>query len=840
MLRILGRRRSASRKIRSRAVASGRRLAVEFLEDRRLLAGWGFGIGGDGDDRGHDLAVDAAGNVHVCGVFQETVDFDPGQDAVRLTSRADSDGYVAKYDQDGQFVYVAQIEGTGNVRPQGIATDAAGGAYVAGWFKESATFGSTVLESRSSSLDIFVAKLDDAGNYLWAVGFGGPADDMAAEIAVDAVGGVYVTGYFKETVPFGDTELVTSGSGDKDVFAVKLDAADGTVRWARQMGSAAGQSDYGLAIAAGDGHLYLAGTFDDPDGNGVHFGDTRLIGAGMLDGFVAKLDASDGTFLWAERIGGEDRDQVSDIALGTDGSLTLTGEFRAAADFGPHVLEVAEADGSDADGFVTRIDADGNFVWAKQFGGLGADAGSEVSTDADGNAYTIGYFHQTCDVDPGPVTVQLAATYSADALILKLDAAGNYVSVWHLPIPDGMAESLLTGIDVDGAGNVYAAGRFAGTAPLPNGPLTAEGLFDAYVLKLVDDNGRPSAVDDAFTVAGGATLEIPAPGVLDNDEDPESAPLMAVLVSNSLLARSFQFGFDGSFVYAAPYASGIDTFTYKVSDGQAHSTTATVTITVTPGATIAGRHVFYNNSAFDGSSAMGDPLDDAAVADKEALAPGSVATFANYTNYSRGINGLMVDVEGLSPEITPGAADFEFRVGNDDDPAGWAPVTAEPTVTLRRGAGTGGSDRVTVIWNDGAIRNTWLQVTVKAAGLEMADDDVFYFGNAVAEAGDSEIDAKVTAADLLLARNNPRDFQAETLVDFPFDYDRDGQVDATDVLLARNNRTSFLDALQLIDLSAAGAISAAELAWLAEFEATDRDRESGADAVDALFATFVE
>ena len=94
--------------------------------------------------------------------------------------------------------------------------------------------------------------------------------------------------------------------------------------------------------------------------------------------------------------------------------------------------------------------------------------------------------------------------------------------------------------------------------------------------------------------------------------------------------------------------------------------------------TVVGRLVFYNNSAFDVAS------DDGAIAvDKQALLPGQSASFANYTSYSRGINGLMIDIADL-PVSTLTADDFQFRVGNNDDPSAWPAAPAPATISVRR------------------------------------------------------------------------------------------------------------------------------------------------------------
>ncbi|NQU26506.1 MAG: hypothetical protein HQ567_34905 [Candidatus Nealsonbacteria bacterium] len=266
-----------------------------------------------------------------------------------------------------------------------------------------------------------------------------------------------------------------------------------------------------------------------------------------------------------------------------------------------------------------------------------------------------------------------------------------------------------------------------------------------------------------------------------------------------------------------------------------------------------GGQLLYEGSAFDSGELEDKELadDDAVATDKIALLPGETASFANYTSYHRGINGLMVDVPGGGE--TPAAKDFVFKVGNDNNPDDWDEAPVPTSVTVRPNEGIGGFDRVTILWPDHAIQNQWLQVTVLVTdntGLE--EQDVFYFGNAVAEAGDSTTDARVTIADLLLARNNPRDFLTPAAMTFPYDFDRDGHVNASDVLLARNNQTSFLNALRLIDLGEVAEIGGerlgargegeeallGQLAWLAE-QGLDRagtsDRNSTAqEAVDLL------
>jgi len=237
-----------------------------------------------------------------------------------------------------------------------------------------------------------------------------------------------------------------------------------------------------------------------------------------------------------------------------------------------------------------------------------------------------------------------------------------------------------------------------------------------------------------------------------------------------------------------------------------HNATDFTLIAMPAGATILGRHLFYNHSYFDGNDAGASEADDDVIAvDKSALLPGAAATFANYTSYSRGINGIMIDVQGLADPGTLDAAQFEFHVGNSDTPDGWPSGPASTSITVRAGAGVDGSDRLTLIWPDGAIQKQWLQVTVKADVVTgLATPDIFYFGNAYGDSGNSATNTYVDGSDFAGARDNFRDAGNRAPIDFPYDYNRDSYVDGSDMAIARDHHTNFVTTLKLIDLSGSG------------------------------------
>ena len=184
------------------------------------------------------------------------------------------------------------------------------------------------------------------------------------------------------------------------------------------------------------------------------------------------------------------------------------------------------------------------------------------------------------------------------------------------------------------------------------------------------------------------------------------------------------------------------------------SDTQAVSVSIAPveDASIAGRHVFYNNSSLDGGLVGAGVEDDGAIAaDKSALLPGQTGGASNRTIYAKGLNGIMVDIADFAGagglNVATVGDYFGFKAGSGGDPSSWDAAAAVQVVDVRAGEGEGGSDRVTVIWADNDIRGQWLQVTVKAgAATGLAADDVFYFGNI---AGDGNGDGIVDAADYI-------------------------------------------------------------------------------------------
>ena len=231
-------------------------------------------------------------------------------------------------------------------------------------------------------------------------------------------------------------------------------------------------------------------------------------------------------------------------------------------------------------------------------------------------------------------------------------------------------------------------------------------------------------------------------------------------------------------------------------------------------AAVAGRRLFYNDSAWDGytpGAGAGAGDDPAIVPGKAALLPGQTATFANVSSYSRGVNGVILDVRGLANPAAVTAADLELRAGTGADPAAWPAAPAPSAVTVRPLAGPGGADRLMLTFPNGSVTNAWLRVTLKAtANTGLAAPDVSYVGSLVGETGDGPGGFRVTAMDVIRARAN---LMRRESVGGPYDFDRSGLVSALDLLTARRAMGASLPAFTAPVASAAttalGAAAAA-------------------------------
>jgi hypothetical protein len=384
----------------------------------------------------------------------------------------------------GDFVWAKGMGGEDMDNSNGIAVDSSGNVYTTGTFHGTADFdpsdGVFNLTSVGFGDDIFVSKLDSMGNFVWAKRFGGTESDSSESIAVDSNGNVYTTGYFQYTADFdpGIEVFNLTSAGNWDIFISKLDG-NGNFIWAKNMGGPNYDSAFSIAIEAGSNVYttgYFVGTADFDPGPGTF--NLTSVGATF---FICKLN-SNGNFVWAKGMGGFS----NNIAVDSSSNVYTTGQFSGTVDFDPGIGTANLTSMGDEDIFVSKLNSNGDFVWAKNMGGLLGDRGYSLTVDTSGSIYTTGYFRSTADFDPGANIFNLVSAGVEDVFISKLDINGNFS--WAKSIGGSSMGECGKEIATDISNNVYTIGSFGGTVDFDPGTnvynLTSGGYGDTFISKL--------------------------------------------------------------------------------------------------------------------------------------------------------------------------------------------------------------------------------------------------------------------------------------------------------------------------------------------------------------------
>ncbi len=389
------------------------------------------------------------------------------------------------YVEGQNFSWAVKAGGKSSDKAKGIVKDDGNNLYITGYFSDTAYFGTTQLISHGQTYgqpahEIFIAKMDPLGNFLWAKSAGGLGDDEGNDIAIDADNNIIITGIFSDTAYFGLDTLRYNKSIGNDIFITKMDK-DGNWLWAKQVSATTNSTlNYGNGVSTdGNKNIYVTGQIDGT----VSFGNISLTTNGPGDIFVAKLDPS-GNFVWAKEAGGAmggDADCGKDIATDNDGNSYITGNFMGIAanpaSFGTIHLTATGA----ADLFVAKIDKDGNWQWAKSAGGtdqVSYTIGYNIAIDSQGNSYVQGLLQTssngtdtTYTASFGSNTISfyrmLSSSDVADYLcVAKLDANGtNWLwakgaGTVNTSKTNNVHQHMPGGICLDSQENCYITGTF--------------------------------------------------------------------------------------------------------------------------------------------------------------------------------------------------------------------------------------------------------------------------------------------------------------------------------------------------------------------------------------------
>ncbi len=452
---------------------------------------WAKQIGGSSDDYGFSNTVDNSGNVYTTGTFNLIVDFDPGAGTFNMNSAAGS-MFISKLDAAGNFVWAKQFAGSGG-RPLSVTSDDSGNLYITGYFRGSVDFdpgpGTFLLTETAGTDDVFILKLDSNGDFIWAKRIGGAFEEEATSIAVDVSGNVYATGLFNATVDFdpGAGVFNLASTLYADIFVLKLDAS-GNFVWARSVDGTYNSMGNSIGVDA-SGNVYTTGMFGGTADFDPGAGTFNLIAPGasvtQSDAFILKLDAS-GNFVWAVNFGDTGNEVGYSLAVNPSGDVYTMGIFQTTVDFDPGAGIANLTSSNSRNIFISKLNASGNFVWAKSIRGTGNQVPYSIKLDPSDNLYMTGTFSVTADLDPGAAVANLTADAFGgnDIFISKWDVGGNYV--WAKSV-GGSLDDEARSIAVDPSGDVYVSGFFTGLADFDPGAgvFNLSGSFqDVFILKL--------------------------------------------------------------------------------------------------------------------------------------------------------------------------------------------------------------------------------------------------------------------------------------------------------------------------------------------------------------------
>ncbi|MDF2436170.1 MAG: hypothetical protein K0Q95_546 [Bacteroidota bacterium] len=383
---------------------------------------WARKMGGLAGDGGQSITVDDTGNVYTAGVFSGTGDFDPGPGMYYLTASA-YDIFICKLDSSGNLIWAKNMGGPNSQTPYTVQLDSAGNIYTSGFFSGSADFdpGPAVYSFTSNgSGDIFISKLTNAGDFVWAKHLGSKDWDYGGRIALDQRSNLYIIGSFRDTMDLdpGISVFNAISHGQSDIFISKLDSS-GNLVWAKTFGSY-NDDVLGSIIADNSGNVYCTGSFgaatDFDPGTGNY---TLSPMSWDEDIFISKLDSS-GTFVWAKSFGGMAGDNGNDIALDSSGNVYTVGRFYYTADFDPGPGTYHISSGTGVTCYLNKLDPAGSNVWAIPYPD-GAYFIESIAIDKSGNIYTTGSLlgTGTSDFDLGSGVYNLTCAGAFDVYVTK-------------------------------------------------------------------------------------------------------------------------------------------------------------------------------------------------------------------------------------------------------------------------------------------------------------------------------------------------------------------------------------------------------------------------------------
>lgn len=499
-------------------------LLLFLVSANELMAqAFNFAIGGGSSqlDRIVRAVSDDNGNVYACGVFRNTVDFDPGANANNVSSQGGGDLFVSKYDINGNLQWVYAAGGTTNADlASSLALDAAGNIYVCGWFGGTVDFDPdpNVTENRTAggAFDSFVLKLNPSGQLIWVNTFGSPSEDRSHAVTVNSSGILFVSGRYTGTADFdpGPGFTTKSGSSGDNIYLSAFDL-NGQFLWNRAFPTSNNGSSFAAGMSlctAPFGVVYLSGFFYGP----VDFnpqGSFTAIHTAPLSEPNAFVLASDfnGNYLQSLSWGGSENTVITASGVDSAGNLTVGGYFYGSVDFDPGSGQANQSSNGSRDYYVSNFDANLNLNWTTSGGGASAEAVHNLYVEKNGHVKVSGYHFTTFDADPDPQKTYMIPHHgSGDVFLLNFKKNGEIDNGFSF---GGSGSDNATGLYKGAGDTYYLAGAFSNTVDFdPSSSthqLTSNGNQDFYLASIDICNSSSDSIKAfgcQFLVSPGGKL----------------------------------------------------------------------------------------------------------------------------------------------------------------------------------------------------------------------------------------------------------------------------------------------------------------------------------------------
>ena len=436
---------------------------------------WALNIGGNDYEAENSIATDASGNVYIAGNFRSST-ITLGTFTLTNAGGGNEDMFIVKCDSNGNVLWANSAGAAGLDRVCAVTADDFGNSYVVGSFNSTnITFGTTTLPNSSTGYDMFFVKYDVSGNVLWATSAGGNSNEFANTVKTDALGNLYVGGYFYSSSLTFDTTTITN-SGSPDAFLVKFNI-NGNALWAKSAtGTASGSEIISSINTDASGNCYAAGYFNY--GTTVMFDSVILTTAGNQDLFIVKYDST-GNVQWAKSEGGTGYESATSVAIDHFGNyIYVSGAFDSdTLTIGSTLLTTEGL----TDMLLVKYNTAGNVQWVKSAGGNDNEFASAVATDVFGNSYVTGNFKSSIATF-GSTILNNAGTNTQDIYLVKYDASGNVN--WAVDA-GGTGNDYGLSVATLPSGNCYVTGNYlSGTIAFGSTTLTNAGSNDIYLAKL--------------------------------------------------------------------------------------------------------------------------------------------------------------------------------------------------------------------------------------------------------------------------------------------------------------------------------------------------------------------